>query len=250
MNVRPLYSSSSGNACKVYTKDTTLLIEAGVSYKKLVEANGDQLHPDAVFITHSHGDHINGAGVLGRKSNAPLYMLREAYVKKEKLFNACDIQLIQHGDTLTIGDFTIDVFDTRHDRPSVGFIITETKTGKRFGYVTDTGAIGKTVKLAISDCDAYLLETDYDEDELEKTAEYDDVLKDRIRSPWGHLGTQQTLDYINENIDLEKVSWILLGHLSTITNSPELVTARLDTTIDEKHRDKFYLAPLDTALTL
>jgi phosphoribosyl 1,2-cyclic phosphodiesterase len=250
MNVRPLYSSSSGNACKIYTKDTILLIEAGVSYKKLVEANGDQLHPDGVFITHSHGDHINGAGVLGRKSDAPLYMLREAYKKKEKLFNACNVQIILHGDKLTIGDFEIDVFDTRHDRPSVGFIITEIKTGKRFGYVTDTGAIGKLVRLAISDCDAYLLETDYDEDELEKTSEYDDVLKDRIRSPWGHLGTQQTLDYINNYIDLEKVSWILLGHLSTVTNSPELVTARLENTIDKKYIDKFYLAPLDTELTL
>lgn len=250
MKVRPLYSSSSGNACKVYTDNTTLLIEAGVSYKKLVEANGGHLNPDAIFITHSHGDHINGAGVISRKTGAPLYMLREAFKKKEKLFNACDVRHIVHGDKITVGDFEILVFDTRHDRPSVGFIITETKTGKRFAYLTDTGAIGKVVKQAISECDAYLLETDYDEDELEKTAEYDDVLKERIKSPFGHLGTQQTIDYINENIDLEKVAWILLGHISTITNSPELVKARLDKGIDSKHRNKFYLAPMDISLNL
>jgi len=250
MRVKSLYSSSSGNACKIQTDSTTLLIEAGVSYKKLIEANGGQLVPDAIFITHSHGDHINGAGVVGRKTNAPLYMLRESFVKKEKLFNDCTVNYIKHGDNIIIGDLEVFVFDTRHDRPSVGFIITETKTKKRFAYVTDTGAIGKIVKLAISDCDAYLLETDYDEDELEKTAEYDDVLKDRIRSPWGHLGTQQTLDYIKDNIDLEKTSWILLGHISTITNSPELVKVRLKNSIDSKHLNKFYLAPLDIDLTL
>ena len=250
MRVRPLYSSSSGNACKVQTDNTTILIEVGVSYKKLVEANGGQLLPDAIFITHSHGDHINGAGVLGRKSGAPLYMLKEAFKKKEKLFNACDVRYIKHNDKIIVGDLEVLVFDTRHDRPSVGFIITETKTGKRFAYVTDTGSIGKLVRVAISECDAYLLETDYDEDELEKTAEYDDVLKDRIRSPFGHLGTQQTLDYINGNIDLKKVSWILLGHISTITNSPELVKARLKQSIDPKYQDKFHLAPLDTELNL
>lgn len=250
MKVRPLYSSSSGNACKVETENTLILIEAGVSYKKLVEANGGPLLPNAIFITHSHGDHINGAGVISRKSGAPLYMLREAFKKKEKLFNACEVNYIKHGDKITVGDLEVYVFDTRHDRPSVGFIITETKTGKRFAYVTDTGAIGKVVKNAISECDAYLLETDYDEDELEKTAEYDDVLKDRIRSPFGHLGTQQTLDYINENINLEKVAWILLGHISTITNSPELVKARLSKTIDVKYQDKFYLAPTDITLNL
>jgi len=250
MKVKPLYSSSSGNACKVHTDNTTLLIEAGVSYKKLVEANGGPLIPDAVFITHSHGDHINGAGVVGRKTGAPLYMLRESFKKKEKLFNACDVTFIKHGDKYTIGDLEVLVFDTRHDRPSVGFIITETKTGKRFAYLTDTGAIGKIVKVSISESDAYLLETDYDEEELEKTAEYDDVLKDRIRSPFGHLGTQQTFDYINENIDLEKVAWVLLGHISTVTNSPELVQARLEKSIDVKYQDKFYLAPLDTDLNL
>lgn len=250
MNVRPLYSSSSGNVCKIWTKNTTILIEAGTSYKKMVEANGGPLSPDAVFITHSHGDHINGAGIIGRKSGAPLYMLRESFVKKKKLFTDCTINLIKHGDRITIGDFTIDVFDTRHDRPSVGFIIKEIKTGKRFAYVTDTGAIGKLVKNAISECDAYLLETDYDELELEKTSEYDDVLKDRIRSPFGHLGTQQTLDYINVNIDLEKVSWILLGHLSTVTNSPKLVLGRLEKTINKKYKNKFHLAPLDNELTL
>jgi phosphoribosyl 1,2-cyclic phosphodiesterase len=213
-------------------------------------ANGGPLKPDAVFITHSHGDHINGAGVLGRKTNAPLYMLRETFKRKEKIFNDCDVRLIKHGDKIAVGDFIVDVFDTRHDRPSVGFVVKETKTGKRFAYLTDTGAIGKGVRQAISECDSYLLEADYDEEELEKTAEYDDVLKDRIRSPWGHLGTQQILNYINEHIDLEKVSWILLGHLSTITNSPELVQARIDKSIATEYIDKFYLAPLDTELTL
>lgn len=251
MKVKPLYSSSEGNACKVFTDKTTILIEAGVSYKKMVLANnGMDLIPNAVFITHSHSDHIESAGVVGRKTGAPLYMLEESFKRKEKLFTNCVVNFIKHDDVIVIGDFSIKVFDTRHDRPSVGFIITETATGKQFAYLTDTGAINKMVKAIISECDAYLLEADYDEEALQKTAEYDDVLKERIKSPWGHLGTQQTLDYINDNLNMEKVSWIILGHISKTTNSPAMVNIRLNATIDKKYIDKFYLAPLDKELTL
>lgn len=250
MDIYPFYSSSSGNATKIVSGQTSILIEAGISYKKLAEANGGPLKLDAIFITHSHSDHINGAGIVARKTGAPLYMLKESYDSKQTLFDHCSVNYIKNSDEIVVGDLSVKVFDTRHDRASVGFIITEIKTGKRFGYLTDTGAIGKPIKTLLTDCDALLLETDYDEEELEKTAEYDDVLKERIRSPWGHLGTQQTLDYIKEHIDLEKVAFIILGHISTTTNSPEMVNARINKTIDIKYLTKFHLAPIVNGLKL
>lgn len=250
MKIRPLYSSSAGNACKVSTDRTNILIEAGISYKKLITADKNLNHLSAIFITHSHGDHINGAGIIARKMGTPIYMLEETFKNKKSLFQQCTVNFFKHGDKINITDLEVSVFETRHDTPSVGFIITDTNTNKSFAYLTDTGFIGRTVKEAISNCNAYLLETDYDEEELEKTAEYDDVLKERIKSPFGHLGTQQTLDFIKNNINLDKTDWIILGHLSNTTNSPELVKARLEKTIDSVYISKFYLAPLDHELTV
>jgi len=250
MKIRPLHSSSSGNACKVETDNVIILVEAGISYKNLIETDEKLKQLSAIFITHSHTDHVKGAGIISRKTEAPLYMLKETYQQKADLFRSCKVNFIKHGDKILIDDLEISVFETKHDQPSVGFIFTELNTNKKFAYLTDTGFIGKSVKNAIKDCNAYLLEADYDEDELEKTAEYDDILKDRIKSPFGHLGTQQTLDYIKENINLELTDWIILGHLSHVTNSPEMVKARIEKTIDKQYHTKFYLAPLEYELTL
>jgi len=243
MEIHSLYSSSSGNSCCITSGETSVFIDAGVSYKRLQKVAGDNISPKAVFITHAHGDHVSGAGVLGRKTQATLYMPHQVHTKKEGLFKNCDVKHIMGGDDLTIDHLHIKAYSTRHDSDgSVGYVITDTKTGKRFGYLTDAGSFSKVMKTALLDCDAYLLEADYDEKLLEEYDGYDVILKQRIAGPWGHLSNTQTLDFIEEAIDLNKVQWIIFGHLSSRTNSPDVILSAVKKRFP-LFSDKFGVAP-------
>lgn len=250
MFVHSLYSSSAGNACRVYNDETSILIDAGVSYKKLAKIAGEGFAPDALFITHEHGDHIAGAGVLGRKTGCPIYLPQASYMEKQATFEKCSTHYIEGGSVTTIGDFEVLAFSTRHDsHASVGYVVTEISTSKQFGYLTDTGSFSKLMKKSLHGCDAYLLEADYDLQELEDYEDYADVHKERIRGPWGHLGNDQTLDFIDECIDLENTQWILLGHLSPRTNSPALLLGQVqERFVHAIH--KFKIAPTEEPLEI
>jgi len=250
MKIHSLYSSSKGNACLIYNKTTSILIDAGVSYKKLTEAASKELKPDAVFITHEHGDHIAGAGVLGRKIQCPLYIPQSSYLIKESKFNNCIIKHIEGGESVTIGDFIITAFSTRHDsEASVGFIVYEKSTKKKLGMMADSGSFGPVMVNALKDCDAYFLEADYDFQSLWDYEDYVQEHKERVDSPWGHMSNQQALDFIEQFIDLKKVQWIMLGHLSPRTNSPELLQTQLKQRFPTI-KNKFIIAPTVEPLLL
>ena len=245
-----MYSSSAGNACRIFNKNTTILIDAGVSFKKLEKAAGAGFRPDALFITHEHSDHTSGAGIANRKTKCPIYMPQASYMEKQAIFKDYQPEFLVGGDEIAIGDFKIKAFSTRHDsKACVGYTITEIPTGKKFGYVTDSGSYSKLMAVALEGSDAYLLEADYDERLLDEYEEYPDVHKNRIRSPWGHLSNTQTLEFIKTSVDLEKTQWILLGHLSPRTNTPETLLTQVSNQFP-KYLDKFKIAPTPAALEI
>jgi len=249
MIVHPLYSSSSGNSTLIYNERGQILIDAGTSFKKINEAATVEVKPEAVFISHVHSDHIVGAGPVCRKTFAPVYMSKETYEKKTDMFNKCSVKFMRGGDVIETNGFTVEPFSTRHDVDSLGFVITDRVNNKKLGYLTDTGSITKLMKVALIGCDAYYLEADYDEQLLKDYDDYDQYLKDRIMSPWGHLSNKQVLGLIEEVIDLFKTEWIVFGHLSVRTNDPDLVL-RMATETFPEHADLFECAPLDSPKTL
>lgn len=245
MTIHPLFSSSAGNATLIYNDKGQILIDAGVSYKSLAGTAKVDIAPDAVFITHEHIDHIRGAGVIGRKSLAPVYITKPSYDKKSSMFDGCDIQFISGGDVIETNGFKIEPFSTRHDsKASLGYIITDKINGKKFGYITDTGSFSKLMMVTLVGCDAYLIEADYDEKMLMDYDDYDQYLKDRIAGPWGHLSNDQTINFIETVIDLEAVEWILLGHISVRTNTVEKVLSAVEAAFPN-YIDKFECAPLE-----
>ncbi|HNW88117.1 MAG TPA: MBL fold metallo-hydrolase [Bacteroidales bacterium] len=250
MIVHPLFSSSAGNATLIYNTASQILIDVGVSYKKLIAATSITIKPDAVLISHEHVDHVSGVGVLGRKTFSPVYVSKLCYDHKPDYFNGCDLQFISGGDVIETEGFKIEPFSTRHDsKASLGFVVTDKINGKKLGFLTDTGSFTKLMKLALVGCDGYVLETDYDDAMLEEYPDYDSYLKGRIAGPWGHLSNRQTMDFINEVIDINKVSWIVLGHLSVRTNSTEKVAEYVKQTFPN-FINKFFCAPLETPLEL
>ncbi len=249
MKINFIFSSSDGN-CSVVESETgtRIAIDAGVSYKKLIDAYGELLTPDALFITHEHGDHTAGAGVLARKTQCPVYIPEKSFEKVSSVFKKCDqVSFVKGGQHITVGDLEIEVFSTQHDaKESVGYIIKEGP--KKFGYLTDSGNISRLMRLKLQGCNAYFIEADYETDLLWAYEEYTTLLKERIACDFGHLSNDQTLDYI-QTLDLDSLEWIVLGHLSKRTNSPELLTKKFSERFPN-YVSKLRIAPLTEQLTL
>ena len=248
MYVNTLYSSSSGNCTRVYNGTTSILLDCGVSMKK-VFAN-DDFPIDAIFCSHEHTDHVAGAGVICRKLKTPIYIHNKSYEPLvEKVFKKCEdyINNFEGGHSVTIKDFRISAFSTRHDSKNggMGYIVKEISTGKRFGYLTDTGSFTKLMKNTLANCDAYFIEAAHDIKMLQESELYDDILKDRIMSPFGHLSNDQTMDFIAEIVEpnFNKTQWIIFGHLSERTNTPELVKTAFYTKFSNNVYSNVYTAP-------
>tara|TARA_Y100000310_G_scaffold337361_1_gene424242 strand:- start:961 stop:1728 length:768 start_codon:yes stop_codon:yes gene_type:complete len=248
MYIHSLYSSSSGNCTRVYNDTTSILLDCGVSMKRIFSEG--EFPIDAIFCSHEHTDHVAGAGVICRKLKTPIYIHKKSYEPlTEKIFKKCEdyINEFEGGQAVTIKDFRISSFSTRHDSKNggMGYIVKEISTGKRFGYLTDTGSFTKLMKETLTDCDAYFIEAAHDIEMLKTSELYDDVLKDRIMSPFGHLSNDQTMNFIEEIVKpkFDKTQWIIFGHLSERTNTVKLVKDAFYTKFSSQNYDAVHTAP-------
>jgi phosphoribosyl 1,2-cyclic phosphodiesterase len=248
MIILPVGSSSSGNCTFIYNADTYILIDCGISAKRVFEGTGRKDF-NALFISHEHGDHITGAGPLGRKTKTPLYVHESVFKSKEEDLKKCEIKFIDETSVISIGSFIIKPFSTKHDaNHALGFIIEEPASNISLCYLTDTGSISKTMRERTKDCNAFFIECDYDDELMEQYQEYDDLLKARIRSNFGHLSNTQALDFLSE-LDLTKIKKVVIGHISPRTNSPEKIKERIQEKL-ASYADKFLIAPFLTPLEL
>lgn len=252
MIVTILASGSSGNGTLLEIQGSRILIDAGIPMRDFLKLFATSGVPDALLITHSHSDHIKSAGALARKLKIPVYLHSATYEKKQKIFNNCKVQFIDPGvkEPLILFDkFKIEPFNTNHDvEACLGFRITDLTNDRILSYITDTGSFTRVMYEKTKNAHAYIIETDYDEVLLEKTAEYDDILKDRIRSDFGHLSNQQVIEFC-KRLDLDKISFVGLIHLSKVTNSPELVTSMFTESFPE-YKNTFIVEPLNNPLTV
>lgn len=72
-----LFSGSTGNSLLVETDNSKILVDAGESAKKIVNAlslvDVDISDIDAIIVTHEHSDHVKSLGTLSNKYNIPVY---------------------------------------------------------------------------------------------------------------------------------------------------------------------------------
>ena len=222
-----LFSSSSGNATYIGTANDGILIDAGVSAKRLktalLQRDVDPASIRAVFVTHEHSDHIAGLRVFASAHHIPVYATRgtiagleEAGVLSEKY---PVIELPAGGD-VEIGEMNIHAFRTPHDSlESCGFTVT-LPDERKLAVCTDIGHITNEIMQNLIGSDLVLLESNHDVGMLEN-GPYPYFLKRRILSDTGHLSNAACADVVAQLVE-RGTTRIFLGHLSAENNLPEL----------------------------
>ena len=221
-----LYSGSSGNSFFVESNNSKILIDAGVSCKKIVDAlasiNVDISSIDAIFITHEHTDHTQSVGTISKKYNIPVYANKETFyaipLQTQKILPE-NIHYFKNNNEIIFKDLKIFPFTVPHDAANpCGFNIYNSVS--KISIATDIGHMDNSVLNNLKHSKFILLESNYEPAVL-KCSPYPYKLKERIASPLGHLSNidaGKTINYLSD-FGLEKV---MLGHLSKENNFPEL----------------------------
>ncbi len=186
MEFYTLASGSSGNCSLVCAGDTLLLIDAGISCRRIeqsLRALGRTLGDlTAVFITHEHADHVGGLATLSKKSAAPVYVTRGV-----SHILTCPIVAFTAGDTLEFAGCTVRSFTTSHDAVDpVGYRV-DAADGS-LGILTDTGFVTDAAREALAGVDTLLLEANHDMETLQY-GPYPYFLKRRILGDEGTCPT-------------------------------------------------------------
>lgn len=199
-------SSSSGNSYIIRAGGRVILLDVGLTAKKIIGALSENgLAPedvDAVFITHEHVDHVKSVRAVCRKCcNADFYATRGTVVGTANFAYVPDdrLNIVKAGDTLIIGEtredetddrrnVRVDVFAISHDaREPVSY--TFRCGGEKVAVVTDTGIITDGIYDAIKDADKLVFESNHDEGLL-MYGEYPYPVKVRIKGDFGHLSNK------------------------------------------------------------
>ena len=221
MEFYTLASSSAGNAALVCHENTHILIDAGISCRRITQSLAalsltlDDL--DGILITHEHIDHVRALGTLQKKHAVPLYASFGTAAALD--YPAPYLHAFAADETFTIKDLQIRSFRTSHDaKESVGYRI-ESSDGS-LAVLTDTGFITDDAHDAALGADMLLLESNHDVIML-KNGSYPYYLKQRILGECGHLSNEAAAEFAVECVRAG-TSDILLAHLSDENNSPQL----------------------------
>lgn len=221
-----LFSGSSGNAIFIGTQRTKLLVDAGLSARRIFDAlvsiGVKPSELNAILISHEHKDHIKGAGIISRKLNIPVYASEGTWSAAEREIGPLSLKNVlwfTPGCEFEINDIRINAFPIPHDASDpVGFNFYA--GNRKITIATDIGHVNRQLIQCLDGSDALLIESNHDIEML-KVGPYPWWLKKRILSDEGHLSNEMAG---------EVVAWMaergtkifLLGHLSKENNFPKL----------------------------
>lgn len=231
IDITSVGSSSSGNSYIIFAEGLTLVLDVGLTAKKILGAlehfGIDPEEVDAVMVTHEHVDHVRSIRAVSRKCcNAAVYASRGTAENTANFVHVPEERFVpvSAGDCIELGPVKIGVFPLSHDAAEpVGFTVSA--GDEKLAVVTDTGIITDEIRSAVCDADMLVFEANHDEDML-MFGEYPYPVKVRIKSDHGHLSNDYAGHELADMLRERRISGcrkplrIMLAHLSFHNNAP------------------------------
>ncbi len=221
-----LFSGSSGNCTYVGTAEGGLLIDVGVSAKRIVTAleqrEIDPASIKGVLITHEHSDHVAGLRVLGKRFGWPVVASEgtlDALTEGDKTHSGQPLFVVAPGQRVAVAGLHVTAFSTPHDsRACLGFRV---DGGDRsLAVATDMGYMTQEVMDAITGCQLIHIESNHDPEML-RCGPYPYSLQQRILGQGGHLSNEACAQAL-PTLVAAGATRIALSHLSQHNNTPNL----------------------------
>jgi len=218
VRVTILGSGSEGNALLLESSTTSVLVDAGLSHRKLVQrftALGREApnNVEALIVTHSHTDHAAHASTYATRFGCPV-RASEATMPSIHLRPTVQAEPFTVGRRFVVGDITIHSRSLPHDAPQVALVFETKET--TVGLVTDLGHVPRGLERFLGVCETLLLESNHDPEML-AMGPYPETLKRRVGGSLGHLSNGQAGDLLAGLAYAPRR--VVLMHLSQTNNS-------------------------------
>lgn len=228
-----LASGSNGNCYYIGNEKDAVLIDAGISTKKILqrmdEAGLSASKVRGIFISHEHSDHVHGVRVLSKKLGVPAWFTQGTFDALKFGESPELVRIFLPGKAIRIDSLIVHPFLKNHDAAEPCSFRIEYDDW-HIGVFTDIGEACDRLKYHLRKCHVVFLETNYDERML-WDGFYPDHLKQRVASSHGHLSNDQAFELIRDYAGPELLH-VFLSHLSGENNRPELAAARFESLTD------------------
>ncbi len=225
MTLRTLASGSSGNCILIQSEGTSVLIDAGISCRKITQRLKEcGVAPetlDGILITHEHNDHVAGLQVFCKRHRVPVYASEGTCPVLAYRYPAAapHLMMIPADSYFELGGLTVTAFSTPHDAAdSVGYLLSDGTSSA--AVATDLGQVTDHVRDIITGADIVLLETNHDVAML-RNGPYPYLLQERILSGVGHLCNDAAAE-LAVHLARTGTKTLVLAHLSKDNNSEAL----------------------------
>lgn len=224
MKVSTIASGSSGNCIYMGSGSTHILIDTGISKKK-IEAGLNELgvKPEelsAILVTHEHSDHISGIGVMSRAYEVPIYGTQgtiDGIISYKNLGKMPEglTNSIKVDEVFTIGDLSIEAFTISHDANEPSGYVVECE-GKKAAVATDLGTYDNYIVEKLKEVNAIFLEANHDSHMVE-LGPYPFNLKKRVLGEEGHLSNELSGRLLCDILH-KSLKYVVLSHISKDNN--------------------------------
>lgn len=236
-----LGSGSQGNAVLATTSSSKILIDAGLSFRRLEERAGQLGQTleglDAILVTHEHSDHVHSVGTAARRLNVPVFMTRGTFENLPKNVGAIPkLELFEAGDAIDLPGLRIESFSVSHDAADpVSFALNA--EGVKLGMAADLGHVSQLVLSRLTHSHALVLESNYCPHMLTQ-GPYPPQIQQRIRGRQGHLSNGDMSDLLARLLH-HALRLVVLVHISQENNTRKLAYDSARSVVGENGAEVF-----------